>query len=183
MNEESSKKIVDVFLLEYEKLKDEQIQRTGFRDNMIYVTLVAVGGVISFALGSATTHMALLLTPWICIILGWTYIVNDEKISSIGRYIRMKLEDRIRQEANFSERVLFGWEIEHRSDKKRLQRKILQCVIDEITFCLSGIATVIIYLLLESPSWHLITFSIVEIVLLLGLGIQLINYADFRQGR
>lgn len=31
--------ILQVFLLEYEKLKKEQAQRIGFRDQMIYVTL------------------------------------------------------------------------------------------------------------------------------------------------
>lgn len=183
MATKNSSKLIELSILEYEKLKDEQIQRIGFRDNILYVTLVAVGGVVSFALGSAKTHAALLLVPWICIILGWTYIVNDEKISSIGKYIRLKLEARIRREANLSERVLFGWETEHRVDKKRFQRKILQCIIDEIAFCLSGIFAVIIYVVLDLPPWHMIIVGIVEILFLLGLGIQLVLYADFKQGR
>jgi hypothetical protein len=30
----------------------------------------------------------LLLLPPVSLILGWTYLANDEKISTIGRYIR-----------------------------------------------------------------------------------------------
>ena len=183
MAKEHSSRLIELSILEYEKLKDEQIQRIGFRDNILYVTLVAVGGVISFALGSVKTHSAMLLVPWICIILGWTYIVNDEKISSIGKYIRQKLEKRIQREANLSETVLFGWEMEHRTDKKRFQRKILQCMIDEIAFCLSGIFSVIAYIALDVPSSYMIIVGLVEIFLLLGLGIQLVLYADFEQGR
>ncbi|WP_187329296.1 hypothetical protein [Halomicronema hongdechloris] len=29
-----------------------------------------------------THYYALLVIPWVCLILGWTYVVNDEKISS-----------------------------------------------------------------------------------------------------
>jgi hypothetical protein len=173
-----------IFLKEYEKLKDEQTQRIGFRDNMIYVTLVAVGGVISFAMGSPDKHIALLLVPWICLILGWTYLVNDEKISSVGKYIRTKLDERIRQQMNLSERVLLGWEVEHRSDKRRIERKLLQCFVDEMAFCLSGIGSVFVYLYVSQPlqSIALIICSF-EIIFLVGLGIEFITYADLKQGR
>lgn len=72
--------LLDIHLREFDKLKSEQIARIGFRDNLIYVTIVAVGGILSFALTSLANYNALLLVPWATLILGWTYLVNDEKI-------------------------------------------------------------------------------------------------------
>ncbi len=132
--------ILEVYLHEYEKLKEEQTQRIGFRDNMLYVTLGVFGGILSFALSGKTNYYALLVIPWVCLILGWTYLVNDEKISAIGRYIRYTLVDKVQElTGNADIESIFGWEIAHRSDTRRLRRKIEQLVIDEITFVLSGI--------------------------------------------
>jgi hypothetical protein len=85
----------DVYIREFEALKTEQVQRISFRDNMLYVTLVAVGGISAFALEGSTNAFvpslrlsALLVIPWIGAVLGWTYVINDEKISAIGDYIK-----------------------------------------------------------------------------------------------
>jgi hypothetical protein len=90
--------IFQVYLQEYEKLKSEQTQRIGFRDNLIYVTLGVFGTVITFAVSSKANYYALLIVPWVCLILGWTYLVNDEKISAIGKYIRLTLAERIKEQ-------------------------------------------------------------------------------------
>jgi len=42
---------LDIYLQEYGKLKDEQAQRIGFRDNLLYVTLALFGTVLAFAVG------------------------------------------------------------------------------------------------------------------------------------
>src|SRR4051794_25819998 len=81
---------VNILMKEYERLKDEQARRIGFRDGQIFVTLGAIGGLASYA----TVHKddrVFLLIPWVCVIMGWNYLVNDEKISAIGRYIRRDL--------------------------------------------------------------------------------------------
>jgi hypothetical protein len=52
--------MLEVYLQEYEKLKDEQTQRIGFRDNLLYVTLGVFGAVISFAVSSKSNYYALL---------------------------------------------------------------------------------------------------------------------------
>ena len=44
MDPETTKTLIDVYLLEFQKLKDEQIARIGFRDNLIYVTLGVLVG-------------------------------------------------------------------------------------------------------------------------------------------
>jgi hypothetical protein len=57
---------------------------------LLYVTLTLFGGILAYAI-SGTNSLALLILPWVCLIMGWTYLVNDEKISALGRYVRDKL--------------------------------------------------------------------------------------------
>ncbi len=83
---------------EYQAVKAEQTQRIGFRDNMLFVQLAAVGGVVSWSLthlGDTYGLQALLIVPWVCAILGWAYLVNDHAVSRIGRYAREVLTPRI----------------------------------------------------------------------------------------
>jgi hypothetical protein len=138
---DDKKGMLDVYLQEYEKLKDEQTQRIGFRDNLLYVTLGVFGTVVTFAVSNKANYYALLVIPWVCLILGWTYLVNDEKITALGRYIRLTLVEKIKQHTgNTDTESIFGWEIAHRNDQRRKRRKIEQLIIDEITFVFSGIA-------------------------------------------
>jgi len=146
----------DVYLREFTTLKTEQIQRISFRDNMLYVTLAAVGGVASFALkGSAEglfpglqLHLsALLMIPWISAVLGWTYVINDEKISAIGEYIKKPggLADRIHELVGGDRSALFGWERAHTSDDWRFLRKLSQLAVDLTTFVLSGFVAMYVF--------------------------------------
>jgi hypothetical protein len=48
--------ILKVWLLEYDKLKAEQTQRIGFRDNLLYVTLGLFGTIVSFAASNSTNY-------------------------------------------------------------------------------------------------------------------------------
>lgn len=174
-----------VYLKEYEKLKDEQIQRIGFRDNLIYVTLGVFGGVLSFTLSNQANYYGLLILPWVCLILGWTYLINDEKISALGRYIRLNLVETIREQTgNTDVESLFGWEIAHRSDQRRRRRKIEQLIVDEITFVCSGLVGLLAFwFLVPHPPWGIQILYWVELVLLIILGVEIIIYADLAKGR
>ncbi|NEO85693.1 MAG: hypothetical protein F6J87_15795 [Spirulina sp. SIO3F2] len=176
---------LEILLAEYNTLKSEQAQRIGFRDNLLYVTLGLFGGVMSFALSEDGDTAALLVIPWICLILGWTYVINDEKISAIGRYIRNNLNKKLRDHIGSSEyQHLFEWEVEHRSDPHRRRRKIQQLIVDEITFVASGWAALLTFGFLTSqPSWHILTLCSVEALLLLVLGIEIIMYSDRQIGK
>ena len=100
---------LEVLLAEYNCLKSEQAQRIGFRDNLLYVTLGVFGAVVSFAVSDPAHYHALLVIPWVCLILGWTYVVNDEKISSIGRHIRYTLVDKVKKHTGHEDLdALFG---------------------------------------------------------------------------
>jgi len=170
---------------EYIKLKDEQTKRIGFRDNLLYVNLLLIGGIFSFVFSSDRAEnvwkfSGLLAAGWVALILGWTYLVNDEKISAIERYIRAELRVTLGDD-NSSQ--LFGWEVAHRSDRRRKRRKVEQFVVDEISFVGVGILAVILFLALSPLAgfWPL-AISIIEIFLLIVLGVEIFVYADFGIG-
>lgn len=178
-------RMLEVYLQEYEKLKDEQTQRIGFRDNLLYFTLGVFGAVISFAVSNKANYYALLVIPWVCLILGWTYLVNDEKITAIGRYIRLTLVEKIKEEtANDDIESIFGWEIAHRKDQRRKRRKIEQLIIDQITFVFSGIIGLIAFwVLVPQPLGITQVFCWIELAFLIVLGIEIAIYADLANGR
>lgn len=151
---------VGVLLQEYGALKSEQAQRIGFRDNMLYVTIGAVGGVVSVGLGiggAGALPEAFLLVPWVTAILGWTYLANDQKITAIRQYVEGSLEPRLRGLLGTNE-VLFRWESFHRQDKRRRQRKWIQLLIDLSTFVFSGVAALGAHFAMTGPRWHWSSF-------------------------
>lgn len=199
---DEQRQILDVYLLEYEKLKDEQTERIGFRDNLLYFTLGIYGAVLALALGeqeSPYALYALLVLPWVSLILGWTYLINDQKITAIGRYIRYNLAKKISKLTGKPEGIeavesILGWETAHRSDKRHKRRKYEQLIIDEIAFVISGIVALgaFAYQMLsanQSPGGSdvLRTFAQVlagiELVFLVALGIEIFLYADLAKGR
>ena len=196
MNYEQER-MLDIVFQEYNKLKDEQIQRIGFRDNLLYVTLGVFGGVLAFALGKENSDFhGLLVLPWVSLILGWTYLINDEKITAIGKYIRHKLVARVHELAANSDiesvnadresirESIFAWEIAHRNDKRRKWRKIEQLLIDEMTFVFSGLAAILAFwYLVPQTNLAIQVLCIIEALLLVILGIEIFNYADLAKGR
>lgn len=177
--------IIEIFFKEYDKLKSEQTQRIGFRDNLLYVTLGLFVTVVSFAVSNPSNYYALLVVPWVCLILGWTYVVNDEKISAIGRYIRLNLVEKIKEQTGHTDiESIFGWEIVHRSDRRRKRRKIEQLIIDEITFVFSGVIALVAFLFLGTQfpvTIHILWWA--DLILLLILGVEIVIYADLAEGR
>jgi len=187
---DEQQQMLDIYLQEYGKLKDEQAQRIGFRDNLLYVTLALFGTVLALAMGEKANPYALLVLPWASLVLGWTYLVNDQKITAIGRYIRYTLVEKISEMTGEADKgveaveSVFGWEIAHRSDPRRKRRKIEQLVIDEIAFVLSGIVALVAFWILV-PQMHGLAQVLgwIELVLLVILGIEIFIYADLAKGR
>ena len=134
--------------------------------------------------------MSLLIAPWICVILGWTYLVNDDKISTIGRYLREDLTTKINtilniendESVNENHKNILGWETFHRSDNRRKRRKFEQFFIDQITFVLSGLtALVYFWLSVNNKSIPIKIICGLELFLLLFLAIEICLYADFNK--
>ncbi len=179
----SNEQELNVLLGEYGALKSEQSARIGFRDNLLYVTVGAVGGVTSVALGgfgdAGPMYEAFLVVPWVTAILGWTYLVNDQKVTAIRMYLEDRLAKQIQRLVK-ARRAPFAWEGFHRSDARRKQRKHMQLAIDLLTFVLSGMAALGAYVfrvLRDKPEWPLGLIVLVEAVLLVFLGILFVDHA------
>ncbi|MFE7113841.1 hypothetical protein ACFU99_00220 [Streptomyces sp. NPDC057654] len=170
-----------VLLAEYEQIKQEQRARIGFRDNLIYATLGAMAAVIGSTLARDDHLEMLLLLPPLSVILGWTYLVNDEKISAMGRYLRDELAPRcLELMPNQADALVFGWESSHRRDVHRRSRKRFQLFVDLLTFCGAPLAALTVYWLLGPTQWPLLLISLVETTAVIGLAFQIARYAELR---
>ncbi|NNN37948.1 hypothetical protein HLK59_48105 [Streptomyces sp. S3(2020)] len=174
MSERQDVTVGQLLLAEYQSLKDEQKTRIGFRDNLLYVTLTVVAAVIAATAQAKRPDMLLALPP-VCVVLGWTYLVNDEKISAIGRHVREDIGPRLAQLAQAE--GVFGWEIAHRSDSRRRSRKAIQCGIDLLAFCLVPFAGLTVYWAAGETSAGLLFLSVLEALGVIGLGVQVVLYA------
>lgn len=147
---------VDFILKEFEKLKDEQNKRIEFRDQMIYLTLAAIGAVFSFALGNPKLTVTLLVLPFVCLIMGWTYLANDLKITQINSFIKITLLDELNKHLVAGPvDISKSWESFVLKDKTRFSKKKVQLIIDLFTFILPAVVAVIAYYT-KSPqlSWY-----------------------------
>ncbi len=174
----------EALMREYTSLKSEQERRIGFRDNLLYVTMVAVGAVFAFNASTENYSHSLLVIPWITLILGWTYLVNDRHISLLGQYFREEMTVRFRKRFPGMLEEVFEWEPFHRSDPGREFRKSGQLVVDLITFCLPSFVSLLVYTQVSSSfnPW-LMALAIVEGVMSLALAITIFWYADFHGSR
>ncbi|MFC1436376.1 hypothetical protein ACEZDB_37655 [Streptacidiphilus sp. N1-3] len=168
-----------ILILEYERIKDEQRARIGFRDNLLYATLASMATILAVTI-QAGPRLLLVLPP-VSILLGWTYLVNDEKISAIGHYVRGVLASRL-SELSGEQQPLFGWETAHRSDSRRTSRKYLQLGVDLLTFCGAPIAAVVVYWVTADTSVPLLVLSAVELLGVALLVWQITLYADLGAG-
>lgn len=184
LSPEERKHLLDIHLREYDKIKTEQTRRIGFRDNLLYVTLSLYGGIFSYAITDQSHYYAFLTLPWVCFVLGWTYLVNDEKISAIGRYIRETLKAEIYAQKLVPKENLFGWEVAHRNDKLRKSRKYFQLLVDEVTFCVSGLLALWVFwfTLPDKPDIWIGSFMTLDAILLVILGVWIWVYADLKKG-
>jgi hypothetical protein len=135
----------DVHLAEYDRLEQEQLARIGVRDNLVYATLAALGGVTAVAFGGDARLPVLLLFPPVCAILGWIHLTNDQKISAVGRYIRRELVTELAADRGREAGRLLRWETEHRSDPGHRRRKRTQLAVDITTFCVTGATALALY--------------------------------------
>ncbi|MFF7879522.1 hypothetical protein ACH40F_13420 [Streptomyces sp. NPDC020794] len=165
-----------LLLAEYDRIKEEQKARIGFRDNLLYFTLAASTAVLAITVQNRHAQL-LLAVPVICLVLGWTYLVNDEKISAIGRYIRDQLGPRL-AELSGARGAVFGWEIYHRDDASRTTRKRLQTAVDLFTYLALPMTCVIAFWSSRAVHSLLLIVSIVQTLALAMLGWQFLHYAE-----
>lgn len=167
-----------ILIIEYERLKEEQKVRISFRDSLIYATLAVLAAVIAATLQSSPRSDLLLLIPPTSILLGWTYLVNDQKASAIGRYILEHIAPRVAALPSVDSPV-FGWEQSHRADIRRKSRKRLQLMADLGIFCLAPLVAVVTFWINDDAAPLLIVVSIFEAIIVGVLAVQFFLYADF----
>lgn len=165
-----------LLLAEYDRIKEEQKARIGFRDNLLYFTLAASTALLAVAVQNRHAQLLLAL-PMVCLVLGWTYLVNDEKISSIGRYIRDELGPQL-GELSGAGAAVFGWEVYHRGDASRVTRKRLQTAVDLFTYLALPMTCVIAFWNSRAVHPLLLTISIGQTLALAVLGWQFLHYAE-----
>jgi len=162
----AARKPDDLAVTEYQQIKSEQVARINTRDNLIYVTLVAIAGVLTVA-HSAASRGYLLLVPAVAFVLGWTYLANDNMISAIGRYVR-----------EHPALSAMRWETEHPADKRRTSRKTIQLAVDLGTFCGSAAVALVAFWLAPDPQSPLLTAaSAAEAIAVAVLGWQFTAYS------
>ncbi|MFI7541089.1 hypothetical protein [Actinoplanes sp. NPDC049599] len=164
---------LDVLRDELKTLKDEQRDRIRARDNLIYSLIVAIAAVAG-GTKFAGSSVALLLPP-VALALGWTYLVNDQKVTAIGAYLRTDLAPRL---SALTGADVLRWETAHRSDHRRRQRKSIQLGVDLTVFILPA-ATAIGWYWATGPTHPaLIAASVIEAIAVALATWQVIAYAD-----
>ena len=165
-----------ILLVEYDSLKEEQKTRIGFRDNLLYFTLAAVTAIVAVTVHSGQSRL-LLSVPAICLILGWTYLVNDEKISAIGYYVRDQLGPRL-GELSSARGPVFGWEVFHRNVAGRTMRKRLQTAVDLFTYLILPMVCTTAFWCSPTVQPLLVLTSLVQMLALAVLGWQFLRRTE-----
>lgn len=174
-----SDSVNDLHRVEYERLKEEQKTRISVRDNLIYANLASTAAVITAAVTAKGHANLLLLLPPATVVLGWTYLVNDEKVSAIGRYVRDRLGPALNPGGAPG---VFGWEVEHRSDPRRRSRKLFQVAVDLLTFCVPAFSAIVVYWANGPWQWPFLLVSAVEVAVVGVLAFEIVRYADLGVG-
>ncbi|MFB7453059.1 hypothetical protein [Streptomyces sp. NPDC056194] len=165
-----------ILLAEYGCLKEEQKTRIGFRDNLLYFTLAAATAVVAITAQSGQPRL-LLSVPAICLILGWTYLVNDEKISAISYYVRDRLGPHL-EELTSAHGAVFGWEVYHRSVAGRTVRKRLQTAVDLFTYLVLPMVCTTVFWCSPAVQPLLVLVSIGQTLALVVLGWQFLRRTE-----
>jgi hypothetical protein len=165
----------ELVTLEYAHMKEEQRLRIGTRDNLIYATLGSLALVVAGTMQTGLIAVLLLVAP-VCFVLGWTYLVNDDRITAIGRYIEANIIPGLTAFAPPGVSVL-GWEQSHRSDSRRRRRKGWQLGVDLFTFIGAPVAALFMVVLRSPPSAGLAAVVAAEVTGSALLAAQIVGAA------
>lgn len=172
---------LDFVALEYEQLKEEQRLRIGTRDNLLYATLGSQAVIAVTTLQTAEVRLLLLVAP-VCVVLGWTYFVNDNRITAIGRYIETVIATAVAARTG-SQMPVLAWEQQHRSGRGRRSRKVWQATVDLLTFVASMFAALAVIVLAGPLSPTLTAVVGVETLAGVLLAYQIVAQAVREGGR
>jgi len=94
-NEYNPDLMVSELLAEYATLREEILKRMEFQHQLISLTLIIAGTILSIGLQSESPISPLLVYPLIAVFLaiGWKH--HNTRISTIGQYIRDNIEKKL----------------------------------------------------------------------------------------
>lgn len=92
---------LSVAIAEYESLREEIIKRLEFRYQLLNLTLLISGTILSIGLQPTVPGSVLLIHPILALFLAASYIYNGVAIARVAKYIRECLEPK---------GLGFGWE-------------------------------------------------------------------------
>jgi hypothetical protein len=130
---------------EYQALKDEQLKRIVARDHVIYLNIGAVGLAFSMVIKDGSPE-GLLIVPWICLMMGWLHIINDQKIIDIAKYFIRTLEPNLKKELKLEENQVLEWETFGKTGKKNWPMRWLYFLIKLAAFFLPGFGALCWYI-------------------------------------
>lgn len=169
--------VKDVLLAEYDALKAEQKSRIALRDRLTYAGLAALTATLALVVQPAGRPHLLLLLPLVCVVLGWTYLANDQKISAIGGYLRRHLAPAL-VAAGGREAAVLAWESVHRCAPLRRLDKFLQLAVDLLMFVVPSLLSIALYWTADDVRADLLVVSIVEALITLGFAARVVVAAD-----
>ncbi len=167
-------------LAEYEKLKDEQADRIGRRDGLVYASLTAAAAA-GFAALQAHYPGALLAVPLVGFLLGWTYLANDVLITQQGDYIRDQLGPCVTGLTGGP--AAFGWEHNRHDDTRRRQRKCIQLAVDLGAFVGPGLVALGLGAARGPIAWWAVLIGLVDVAALSVLAWQIVAYSPVARSR
>jgi hypothetical protein len=161
--------VMALIAMEYKQLKDEQTARIIARDGMIALTL---GSLVLVASRVGNFPLVLLILPVGLLIMGWTYLANDHKVTQIARYVGTDLAPRV--QAQFPGWNPFAWESAHLQVRGRRRHKSVQAVVDLVMFAGSsaGSLALLVTHYHPLPGWaHAVVAAELAATATLGWGI------------
>ena len=164
---------IDLLRDEVKNLKDEQRDRIKQRDSLIYSVIVAVAAVAG-GTRLAGAGVPLLLPP-VTLLLGWTYLINDQMVSAIGAHLRTQLAPRL---AALAGTEVLLWENTRLIDRRYRQRKTIQLVMDLFAFVAPALVAVVWYWTHGPANPALLAVSVVEAAAALIGAWQITSYAE-----
>jgi hypothetical protein len=167
----------DVHLAEYDALKAEQTSRIALRDRLMYAALAALAATLALVIQPVGRPYLLLLLPMVCIVLGWTYFANDQKISAIGNYLGQHLSAILAMSDGRVGGVLV-WESAHRCDPLRRLDKFTQLAVDLLMFAVPSVLSTVLYWTVGDVRADLFAVSIIEALVTLGFAARVVVAAD-----
>ena len=162
-------------MAEYGTLKAEQLARIGTRDNLLYATLAAYAAVFAAASSAAGRSGVLVAVPLVSLVLGWTYVTNDRKITEIGGYVKDHLAGQVSANPPRGARA-FAWETRHRDTAGRRRSKTVQAAVDLLAFPGGGLAA-LVTLWAHGGDAPVLALSAVEVPALALLGWEVLRTA------